>query len=267
MPLPVIPKKSLGQNFLNSQRVIKTIVEQTRSCPAPWIVEIGPGLGAITEKLIRTGKRVLAIEKDRELFTILGEKFIIDIQQGNLQLVHDDVIQFPLETVIGREEYQIAANIPYNITGLILRHFLTLNNQPKQMVILIQKEVATRILARDQKHSLLSLSVQAYGTPKLITHVGKGNFNPPPKVDSSVIAVYDISRKNFTSHKHENMFFQLIHAGFAHKRKLALKNIHQELSIPQEILEKLFQEAKLSPTVRAEDICLDTWLFIAEQLI
>ena len=268
MPLPVIPKKSLGQNFLNSKRVIETIVKQTDFCSDPWIVEIGPGLGAITEKLIITGKKVLAIEKDRGLFEILQEKFVTDIDRGVLTLVQGDTISYPIESIIKKGgKYQIAANIPYNITGLILRHFLTLPHQPSQMTLLIQKEVATRILARDGKHSLLSLSVQVFGAPKLITHVSKGNFNPSPKVDSSVITISGISRNKFTSQKHEDMFFKIIHAGFAHKRKLVLKNITQELTIDFKKLTSIFTENNISLNARAEDISLEAWLSIAQHLL
>lgn len=267
MALPVIPKKSLGQNFLNSKRVIETIVNQTYLQQTPWIVEIGPGLGAITEKLLETESSIIAIEKDTELYNILQEKFIKDINSGKLHLINEDVMNYNIQSLIKNSDYQVAANIPYNITGLIFRHFLTLQHQPKQMTILIQKEVATRILARDNKHSLLSLSIHVFGTPKLVTHVAKGNFNPPPKVDSSVITISNISRTKFISEPHEELFFKIIHAGFAHKRKIALKNIAQELNIDPKFLETIFQEEHLSLTVRAEDISLETWLSLTKKLL
>jgi 16S rRNA (adenine1518-N6/adenine1519-N6)-dimethyltransferase len=133
------------------------------------------------------------------------------------------------------------------------------------MVVLIQKEVAERICAKDGKESLLSLSVKVYGDPKLYYKVSRGSFFPAPKVDSAVLQVKNISRNKFISDDHERVFFELIHAGFAHKRKLAKSNIAQ--AFKDKDITALFSELQLNEKIRAEDITLSIWLSLAERLI
>ncbi len=268
MNLPVVPKKSLGQNFLNSTRVLTRIVEATDLKTDETIIEIGPGLGALTEMLLKSSKKVVAIEKDDTLYSILLEKFANEIKKGSLLLIHKDIQDFDPKTLKlpKGSVYKIAANIPYNITGIIIRQFLTTEFQPEKMVLLIQKEVATRILAKDKKESLLSLSVKAYGEPKLVTHVARGNFNPVPNVDSSVIEINAISRKYFKNHDVENLFFKIIHAGFGHKRKMLIKNMLDEKIGTREQWEQVLQQRKLSLSIRSEDLTIDDWIFITNVL-
>ena len=268
MTLQVIPKKSLGQNFLNSERVVSRISETTEATIKDTILEIGPGLGALTEKFLELPGKVVAIEKDDQLFDILNEKFKNEIKKQKLTLINNDIIDFDPKTLkkIGVHDYIIAANIPYNITGLIIRKFLSEEFQPKKMILLIQSEVATRILARDNKESLLSISVKVYGTPKLVTKVARGNFNPVPRVDSAVIKIENISRKNFTNDQFEKKFFEIIHAGFAHKRKVLIKNILDAGLGNRALLEKIFSERKLTLTVRSEELTVDDWIFITNVL-
>ena len=129
------------------------------------------------------------------------------------------------------------------------------------MVVLVQKEVAERVCARDGKESLLSLSVKCYGEPKLVYKVSKGSFNPIPSVDSGVLQIKNIGRNNFKNQYHEALFFKLIHLGFAHKRKFALSNI--KAGIKEVDMPTLFKEVGLSEKVRAEDVTLPTWLSLS----
>lgn len=266
MSLPVIPKKSLGQNFLNNNRIVNRIIDASIITKNDVVLEIGPGLGIITEKLLTLAKTVVAVEKDVNLITILTNKFHTEITNGTFLLINDDILKVDLSFIKKKlsNDFIVTANIPYNITGLIIRKLLSEHNQPKRIVLLIQREVAQRILAHDHKESLLSLSVKVYGTPKLITNVSRGNFNPPPRVDSAVISINDISKKHVPTHGFENLFFTIIHAGFAHKRKIVLKNLSDALIASREQLEKIFIQRSLSPTVRAEDLSLDDWLFITK---
>ncbi len=266
MKLPVTPKKSLGQNFLTSQRVLTRIIDEIDPAGNDIILEIGPGLGALTEKLLFFVGKVIAVEKDDTLYEILGEKFKKEITAGKLDLAHEDILDFDPETLRFYKgfNYSIVANIPYNITGQIFRKFLTASYQPQAMIVLIQKEVATRILAKDGKESLLSLSVKAYGKPKLVTHVARGNFNPSPNVDSSVIAIEEISRNRFKNQKTEALFFELIHAGFGHKRKVLVKNLLDAGLGTRKLWEIQFSKRKLPITVRAEDLSIDDWISLAE---
>ena len=268
MKLPVTPKKSLGQNFLNSPRVLSRIVDEVDPIGTDIILEIGPGLGALTEKLLHFVAKVVAVEKDDTLYSMLHEKFAAAIEKKQLDLIHGDILEFDPELLRFYKDfdYSVVANIPYNITGLIFRKFLTADYQPNTMVVLIQKEVATRILARDGKESLLSLSVKAYGTPKLVTHVSRGNFTPAPNVDSSVLKIEDISRNKFKNSNIEELFFKLIHAGFAHKRKVLIKNLLDENIGTRHLWEEAFTKRKLVITTRSEDLTVDDWIFLAESV-
>jgi 16S rRNA (adenine1518-N6/adenine1519-N6)-dimethyltransferase len=258
------PKKSLGQNFLTSIPARNAIIAAGEALPTDYILEIGPGKGFLTTGLLATGATVLALEKDRELVPYLTNLFRDQISDKKLTVVEGDVLTFvPKDHFAG--QYKIIANIPYYITGAIISRYLSNTHQPTTMVVLIQKEVAERICAKDGKESLLSLSVKVYGDPKLYYKVSRGSFFPAPKVDSAVLQVKNISRNKFVSHDHERVFFELIHAGFAHKRKLAKSNIAQVFK--DKDITTLFSELQLNEKIRAEDITLFTWLSLAEKLI
>ncbi len=302
-------KKSLGQNFLKSEVALKKIVEAGEIRPGDIILEIGPGRGALTHKLLGTRGKVLAIEKDRELFEFLKIKFAKEITEKKLILINDDILKFnvrqnALERTLGRggddgqrkfsaenfrgesesvlRNYKLIANIPYNITGAILKKFLTAEHQPERMVLMVQQEVAKRIVARDGKESILSISVKAYGEPKIIMKVPARYFSPAPKVDSAIIVIKNISRKNFNSpleeyplggggqiihpgasatpqdgNSFEEKFWEIVKSGFAHKRKKLSSN----LKILK--LEKIDLSKELG-NKRAEDLSLLDWIALAK---
>ena len=202
-------KKSLGQNFLKSEPALQMMCDAGALTTTDTILEIGPGKGALTERLLTRAGKVIAVEKDRELIAILQEKFANDIENKKLLIIDGDILEFdPKHAGMKEGEYKIIANIPYNITGSIIRKFLSETIQPNTMVLLVQKEVAQRIVARDTKESILSLSVKAYGTPKYMMKVGKRFFTPAPKVDSAIIAVTDISKKRISHRPHNlNQYF------------------------------------------------------------
>lgn len=258
------PKKSLGQNFLTSIPARIAIINAGELTSSDTVLEIGPGKGFLTKGLLETGAHVVALEKDRELIPVLSESFAPEIASHQLTLIEGDVLEFDptrYTLLTTRFGYKLIANIPYYITGAILSRFLSHTHQPNMMVVLVQKEVAERVCARDGKESLLSLSVKVYGTPKLVYKVSKGSFFPVPNVDSAVLQIKNISRENFKNQYHEALFFKLIHAGFAHKRKFAISNIKEvfkAIDIPT-----LFKEVGLSEKVRAEDVPLDTWLSLS----
>ncbi len=284
-------KKSLGQNFLKSEVALRQIVEAGEIKPDDIILEIGPGKGALTEKLLEKAKMVIAVEKDYELIFFLKEKFAEQIKSGALILIQGDILEFSVNKTVlelfsgprfpgslSRPDhaksselfcYKLIANIPYNITGAILKKFLTEENQPERMVLMVQHEVATRILARNGKESILSISVKAYGTPKMVAKVDKRYFSPAPKVNSAIIAIKNISRKNFTENmgsralmdgarhdfaKSEERFWGIVKAGFAHKRKKLSGN-----------LKDICQRPSLTPyeNKRAEDLSLKDWIILS----
>src|SRR3989344_2448242 len=158
------PKKSLGQHFLKSRDALRKIIQAGEISQDDVILEIGPGKGVLTEELLKNSSRIIAVEKDRELFVFLSEKFQKEVKEKKLILINEDILNSKIEN-LKLKIYKLISNIPYNITGAILKKFLTEKYQPKRMVLLVQKEVAERIVARDKKESILSISVKAYGEP------------------------------------------------------------------------------------------------------
>ncbi len=249
-------KKSLGQHFLTSPAYLRTIADAVEIVPGELVVEIGPGEGTLTRELLARGAQVVAVEKDSRLIPILSETFLRECADGQLQLIEGDALEFELPKKLQKTPYKVVGNIPYYITGALLRSFLSSQHQPKSLVFLIQKEVAERI-ARSKKESLLSLSVKAYGEPQYIKTVPRGAFSPAPNVDSAVLRVQNISRTHFKNSEEEQRFFEILHAGFAQKRKLLRRNLESVLG--QEAGE-LLQKAGIPENARAEDVLLQKWL-------
>lgn len=246
------PKRNLGQNFLTQDHFAHVMADAGEVANGDTVVEIGPGKGILTRILLEKAKRVVAVEKDRELVTILEERFKREIKNKKLKIISGDVRDFSI-----KGKYKVIANIPYYITGEILRHFLEAKNKPTSLTLMVQKEVAGRILARDGKESVLSLSVKAYGTPQIIAKVSAGNFFPKPKVDSSILHIGGISERFFKK-INEKKFFDIIHAGFSHKRKVLVRNL-ETLGFKRKMLEDVFQKENIPILSRAEDITLLEW--------
>lgn len=229
------------------------------------VLEVGPGRGILTEALLQCAKRVIAVEKDELLVMFLQEKFAKEIMLGKLEIVSGDILEFnPASYNLKTLSYKLVANIPYYITGQFLRKFLSGEAQPKTIAVMLQKEVARRIMARDNKESILSISVKVYGTPSYVASVPKKYFSPEPKVDSAIILIDNINR-DFFKDIGEEKFFQVLHAGFAHKRKFLIRNLSTVAS--REALEKNFDSHKIPEKSRAEDITLIEWQFIVASII
>ena len=257
-------KKSLGQNFLKSKVALEQMIKAGDIADTDLIVEIGPGKGALTERLLSVAGRVIAFEKDSRLIEFLKEKFATEIAAEKLILIYEDALEItPEKFKLHAPKYKVIANIPYYITGQFLRKFLETDHQPEKIVVMVQKEIAQRIMAKgkngrdDGAESLLSISVKAYGTPRLIAKVPKENFSPAPKVDSAILAIENISKKFFTENNIlEEKFFELLHAGFAHKRKMLLGNLK---AFFKKDFAKTFQSIGLSAKIRAENLSLEDW--------
>lgn len=254
-------KKSLGQNFLMHPQTAERIVAASGVGESSTVLEIGPGTGMLTRALLARVQKVIAVEADHTLLSGLAETFAEEIQQGRLELVPGDIRSFDTESISG--EYAVVANIPYYITGEIIRQFLTSLHKPTSMTLLVQKEVAVRI-ARDHKESLLSLSVKAFGTPKYCFTVPRGAFRPAPKVDSAVLSIENIRKDAFSSPEDEKVFFEVLRAGFSQKRKRLAKNLEQ--LYPASTIVRVFEALNLSPHVRSEDIHEDMWRALVRYL-
>ncbi len=258
----MIAKKSLGQHFLTNTAIVASIAGAGGVSSCDTVLEIGPGKGILTAELLKRGSKVIAVEKDKELVMLLKEMFKKEIREKRLFLVNDDILDFRPENYNLRPEtYKVVANIPYYITGAIIRKFLSGSRQPEKMALLVQKEVAERIIAKDKKESLLSLSVKAYGEPKYIKTVRAGSFTPPPKVDSAILLIDNISRNFFLRDNTTVRFFEIIHAGFAHKRKQLQGNL--KAVFEEKILEEKLARCGIPGNARAEDISLAEWMCLA----
>lgn len=257
--MSIIPKKSLGQNFLTSQSALNKIILSADITASETILEIGPGKGVLTRALLDKDAHVIAVEKDHRLIPILGITFEPEIRSGKLLLLEGDALD--IESIISKIEsrtsYKIVANIPYYITGAFIRTYLSTKRQPTKMVILVQKEVARRIVAHDKKESILSVSVKVYGQPKIVTIVPRGSFTPAPNVDSAVLEIDEISKSFFVDFS-EDDFFDVLKRGFSHKRKLLCRNLQIEPSV--------LVGLGIDPKARAEDIELANWKSLAQNL-
>ena len=242
--------KKLGQHFLSSPSLIKKIICASQISSDSLVVEIGPGKGALTKKLLETGCSVLAIEKDAALVERLEGLFKEEITTGGLVLLKEDVRNLTWKKHLQKKPYFVVANIPYYITGSILRTLLTFKNPPKQITLVVQKEVAERI-ARSKKESLLSLSVKFFGTPRYEFTIPRRMFRPAPKVDSALLTITDIQSHK---EKYSEHFFSLIHTAFEQKRKVLLKKFNNYPDIQKKLI-----ALGVSTNDRAEDVPIDVW--------
>ena len=246
----------LGQHFLTAPGIARAVGVAAGVEPGVAVLEIGPGRGILTNELLELGGKVIAVEKDSALVEHLKERFREAIDLGVLTIVEDDVRNVSLSSLgLEKHSFVLAANIPYYITGEIIRTFLSTEMQPKRIALLVQREVAERI-ARDKKESILSLSVKAYGTPKYVKTVSRGSFSPAPSVDSAILSIDNISN-DFFSDFHEDDFFKVVKAGFAAKRKMLAGNL--TAIAPREKIERAFQKCGLDRKIRAEDVSLEEW--------
>jgi 16S rRNA (adenine1518-N6/adenine1519-N6)-dimethyltransferase len=249
----------LGQHFLTRPAIAGWVADAIHLSPTSVVLEIGPGRGVLTRELLQRAGKVVALEKDPALVEELQHMFAEDIQTGKLVLLETDVRDFdPLNhKEVLTEEYSLVANIPYYITGMIIRQFLTAKLQPQHMALLVQKEVAERVVAKDGKESLLSMSVKAYGTPEYVKTVKAGAFSPPPAVDSTILAIRNISRDQFESDDMERRFFEILRAGFSAKRKTLGNNLKGVLA------GNSYEICGVSPQARAEDLSFEMWHCLA----
>jgi len=243
-------KRTMGQNFLVDSEVLDKIIVAADISPSDVILEIGPGLGVLTEGLSEKAGKIIAIEKDDKLTEMLESKF----SGTNVEILHQDALEFD-PTELG--EYKLVANIPYNITSLIIRKFLETSNKPERLILMVQKEVAERITARPGDMSLLSVSVQFYAEAEIISLVKNTSFYPSPKIDSAVIK---ISPKELSKEVNEKEFFRLVKFGFASKRKTLENNLSAGMHITKQDASDIIKAAGLEARIRAEALTIENWI-------
>lgn len=255
----VRPSKKFGQNFLISKSVLKKIIEAAKLKRKDIILEIGPGIGTLTQELAKRVKKVIAVEKDEKMIKILKEAVR---SLKNIEIIKGDILKIEnLKLEIGNFS-KVVANLPYSIVSPTIRRFLELRGiQPQPMILMVQKEVAQRICAKPPKMNLLAVSVQFYSQPKIISFVSKKSFWPKPKVDSAIIKII-LSSAVSEAHARAfyELFFRIVRAGFSQPRKQLINNLSQKLKIEKEKVKDWLLKNKIQPIQRAETLRIEDWL-------
>ena len=254
------PKKSLGQNFLFDENVLARIVEAAELSPLEPVLEIGAGLGSLTRLLAQTAAEVTAVELDQRFLPILQTELEYF---DNVRLIHGDILEQNLDGLFDRP-YKVVANVPYYITGAILRHLLSAQQKPTSLVMTVQKEVAERLTAVPPNMSLLAVSTQLYGEAEIITTIKAGAFWPRPDVDSAVIRL-QLYPEPLLPFAEEANFFKLVRAGFSQKRK-QLKNNLRQLGYNQDEITTILAKATVDGRRRAQTLTLNEWIAIHQNL-
>ena len=249
-------RKGLGQNFLVDGGILKKIAAAAELTSTDTVIEVGPGLGVLTETLAEQAGKLIAIELDNHLADILKGRFS---DSNKVTVINEDVLKInPADILTAETEYKVVANLPYYITSAVIRHFLEATAKPTVMVLMVQKEVAKQITAQPGEMSLLSVSVQLYGKPTIVSKVSARCFYPAPNVDSAIlkIAVYprpkvqadDIAR-----------FFDIVRAGFSANRKQLVNSLSNGLKVPKNEIIPLLEKADIDPKRRAETLTIEEW--------
>lgn len=259
------PRKGFGQSFLRDERFFDRIVAAADLSPDDLVVEVGPGLGGLTRRLAAAAGEVIAVEIDRGLVTALESILADDPNRGKIKLVGADVLEVDPFELTGGRPYKLVANLPYYVTSPILRHFLeTTEHRPACLVIMVQREVAERMMPRASDMNLLAVMVQYYGKARIATLVPAQAFYPPPKVDSAVVRLDLHDRPPLDADREK--LFRVVHAGFAQPRKQLHNTLSQQLLLPADTVADVLRGAGVDPTRRPQTISLKEWGAIATAL-
>ncbi len=261
------PNKSFGQNFLVDRAVLERIVEAAEVAPSDTILEVGAGTGVLTRELAKRARRVVAVELERDMLALLQET-----TRGfsNVELMARNLLYVDPVEIFDREPYKLVANLPYYITAPTFRHFLESGNPPRLLVVMVQYEVAQRIVAEPGDLSLMGVSVQFYGKPRIIARVPARAFYPAPKVDSAILRV-DVHSQDDAMHKaltqkERDRFFRVVQAGFSEKRKQLHNALGRGLHVKDEKAREWLAKAGIDDSRRAETLSIEEWLRIAKEV-
>jgi len=252
------PFKGFGQNFLVNKDVLNKIVAAADIGPEDIILEIGPGIGTLTQELAKKAKKVVAVEKDGKLVEILKETLK---EFKNTRVIQGDILK---TGNLNLKNYKVVANLPYNITSPVIRKFLESKNPPREMTLMIQKEVAQRICAKPPDMNLLAVSVQFYSEPKILFYVSKNNFWPRPKVDGAILRISQICTN--LPRIDTNLFFKIVKAGFSQPRKQIVNNLSKVLKLDKEKVKSWLKRNRMSFTQRAETLDIKDWVKLTKAL-
>lgn len=254
------PARSLGQNFLVEPEVAARIADAARVEPGSLVIEIGPGLGILTRELLNRGARVVAIELDRQLKAFLD----LDLAHvDNLILVERDARHVDIEALVNGVSYQVVANLPYSTGTVIIRRFLELEQPPESMTVMVQREVAERMIATAPNVSLLSIATQLYAEVELVILVPADVFQPPPKVESAIVRL-TLRTSPLASPIERERLFGLATAAFQRKRKTISNGLSQGLDRARPDVDHLLDCAGIEPSRRPQTISLQEWIQLAK---
>ena len=249
-------KKSLGQNLLTDNDVINTSLMAAELRPQDLVIEIGPGTGALTDKIIEIGPQLIAIELDKRLSQHLKLRYQ---GQDNVSILQADATQVDISSLLqDHSHYKVMGNLPYYLGSKIIRKFLEADNKPDLLVVMVQHEVALNMCATPGKLNLLGIGVQFFGQPRIITSVPPSAFYPKPKVTSALVRI-DVCKTPFLPKEDEKGFFSLVRSGFKAPRKQLGGVLSNGLGISRDQLELLFREANIPISNRAQHLSLDDW--------
>jgi len=256
------PKKTMGQNFLIDKKTLSKIMGAADIQPTDTVIEVGPGIGTLTQALAQKAAKVIAIEKDKKMLEILHETLA---DYKNVEVIHADVLKYPISI----PQYKLIANLPYYITSPAIRKFLETPYPPQRMVLMVQKEVAQRICAVPPHTNLLAVSVQFYAQPRIISYVSKNCFWPAPSVDSAILEISPMEHRS--PEVDGEKFFSVVKAGFSHPRKQLVNNLATFKSPDGVTLEKYaasqwLARCGVNSNRRAETLTISEWISLASLL-
>ena len=261
--LNVRAAKGLGQHFLIDRSVLGTIVSAAELEPADTVVEVGPGLGILTDELVREAGNVVAVEVDPKLASALASNFakvpqVTVLNASVLDLNPEEILGGQTSTISCSRCYKVVANLPYYVASPIVRHFLEASLKPSLMVVMVQKEVGQRMVAGPGDMSLLGVSVQLYGKPAIVDYVPARSFHPQPKVDSAIVRI-DVYPETAAGVENIAGFFEVVKAGFSAPRKQLRKSLSLGLQLEMPAVIELLEKAGIDPQRRPQNLSLEEW--------
>ncbi|MFW6301646.1 MAG: 16S rRNA (adenine(1518)-N(6)/adenine(1519)-N(6))-dimethyltransferase RsmA [Bacillota bacterium] len=266
-------KKSFGQNFLVDGNILDIIIESADLEKTDNVIEVGPGLGALTVRILEEipDGQLLAVEKDRELCAILESELS---EHDNFSLVEADILEYNLEELLRTNEfkdldYKLMANLPYNITSPLIRLFLERETRPAKMVLMVQREVAERIVAEPggKDYGTLSIAVQYYAEAEIVHYISPEVFIPQPRVESAIITL-NLKNPHPERADNEDIFFKVVRAIFQQRRKIIRNSLSKaaQVDFPRDIVDEALASAGIDPKIRGEKLSIKRIIKLSNKL-
>jgi 16S rRNA (adenine1518-N6/adenine1519-N6)-dimethyltransferase len=257
------PNKTYGQNFLMDETILEDMIDEAGVTAKDVVVEVGPGIANLTERLLKRAKQVVSIEKDPQFVPVLQK---LSGEHKNFSYHMSDVLKLDLDKTFGElGSYKVVANIPYYITGKIIQLFIRADKKPSSLTLLMQKEVAQNLTAKTGRMNLLAISVQLYADVKLVQIVPSHKFYPEPKVDSAVVKV-DLYKKPKYKISDEKKLFRVLKACFSGKRKQLHNTLTNNLHLEKEYVDGVLSKLGIMPSIRPQQLTIEQWLALSDAI-